>query len=117
MSDGVVYKVRMFCPCRVLYLLDCTSEAWGEDFLLTSHMGVAYASGLSKNGSWSDTDAVIPVMKVSIQRISFFQQLLKISCSILQAMEALAEDTMLLRIMALDFASISWSSFGHSKLW
>ncbi|KAJ3802390.1 glycoside hydrolase family 3 protein [Lentinula aff. detonsa] len=38
-------------------------EAWGEDFLLTSHMGVAYASGLSKNGSWSDTDAVIPVMK------------------------------------------------------
>ncbi|KAJ3760099.1 glycoside hydrolase family 3 protein [Lentinula raphanica] len=38
-------------------------EAWGEDFLLTSHMGVAYASGLSKNGSWSDTDAVVPVMK------------------------------------------------------
>jgi beta-glucosidase-like glycosyl hydrolase len=26
-------------------------EAWGEDFVLTSHMGVAYASGLSKNGS------------------------------------------------------------------
>ncbi|KIK63662.1 glycoside hydrolase family 3 protein [Collybiopsis luxurians FD-317 M1] len=38
-------------------------EAWGEDFVLTSHMGVAYASGLSKNGSWSDTDAVVPVMK------------------------------------------------------
>ena len=27
-------------------------------------MGVAYASGLSKNGSWSDTDAIAPVMKV-----------------------------------------------------
>ncbi|KAJ7584971.1 glycoside hydrolase family 3 protein [Mycena floridula] len=38
-------------------------EAWGEDFVLTSSMGVAYASGLSKNGSWSDEDAVVPVMK------------------------------------------------------
>ncbi|KAK0640026.1 Periplasmic beta-glucosidase [Lasiodiplodia hormozganensis] len=38
-------------------------EAWGEDKVLTSHMGVAYASGLSKNGSWSDPDAVAPVMK------------------------------------------------------
>lgn len=26
-------------------------------------MGVAYASGLSKNGSWSEPDAVVPVMK------------------------------------------------------
>ncbi len=39
-------------------------EAWGEDFVLTSHMGVAFASGLSKNGSWGDPDAVVPVMKV-----------------------------------------------------
>ncbi|KAF2137510.1 glycoside hydrolase family 3 protein [Aplosporella prunicola CBS 121167] len=38
-------------------------EAWGEDKVLTSHMGVAYASGLSKNGSWSDPDAVVPVIK------------------------------------------------------
>ncbi|KAJ7210633.1 glycoside hydrolase family 3 protein [Mycena haematopus] len=38
-------------------------EAWGEDFVLTSHMGVAYASGLSKNGSWADPDAVVPVVK------------------------------------------------------
>ncbi|KAL1983589.1 hypothetical protein VTN96DRAFT_10168 [Rasamsonia emersonii] len=38
-------------------------EAWGEDMVLTSHMGVAYASGLSKNGSLSDPDAVVPVMK------------------------------------------------------
>ncbi|KAK0219542.1 glycoside hydrolase family 3 protein [Armillaria nabsnona] len=38
-------------------------EAWGEDFVLTSHMGVAFASGLSKNGSWGDPDAVVPVMK------------------------------------------------------
>ncbi|KAJ7983158.1 glycoside hydrolase family 3 protein [Mycena polygramma] len=38
-------------------------EAWGEDFVLTSHMGVAYASGLSKNGSWAEPDAVVPVMK------------------------------------------------------
>jgi hypothetical protein len=39
-------------------------EDWGEDFVLTSHMGVAYASGLSKNSSWSRSDAVVPVMKV-----------------------------------------------------
>ena len=32
--------------------------------VLTSHMGVAYASGLSKNSTWSDPDAVVPVMKV-----------------------------------------------------
>lgn len=38
-------------------------EAWGEDKILTSHMGVAYSSGLSKNGSWSEADAVVPVMK------------------------------------------------------
>lgn len=38
-------------------------EAWGEDKVLTSHMGVAYCSGLSKNGSWSEPDAVVPVMK------------------------------------------------------
>ncbi|PBK80691.1 glycoside hydrolase family 3 protein [Armillaria gallica] len=38
-------------------------EAWGEDFVLTSHMGVAFASGLSKNGSWGDPDAAVPVMK------------------------------------------------------
>ncbi|KAJ7219664.1 glycoside hydrolase family 3 protein [Mycena haematopus] len=40
-----------------------TQEAWGEDFVLTSHMGVAYASGLSKNSSWADPDAVVPVVK------------------------------------------------------
>jgi beta-glucosidase-like glycosyl hydrolase len=39
-------------------------EAWGEDFVLTSHMAVAYASGLSKNSTWSDPDAVVPVVKV-----------------------------------------------------
>lgn len=38
-------------------------EAWGEDKVLTSHMGVAHCSGLSKNGSWSDPDAVVPVVK------------------------------------------------------
>ncbi|ROV97387.1 hypothetical protein VMCG_06866 [Cytospora schulzeri] len=38
-------------------------EAWGEDKVLTSHMGVAHCSGLSKNGSWSDPEAVVPVMK------------------------------------------------------
>jgi hypothetical protein len=32
--------------------------------VLTSHMGVVYASGLSKNGTWSDSDVVVPVMKV-----------------------------------------------------
>ncbi|CAJ2506689.1 Uu.00g078750.m01.CDS01 [Anthostomella pinea] len=38
-------------------------EAWGEDKLLTSFMGIAYSSGLSKNGSWAEPDAVVPVMK------------------------------------------------------
>ncbi|KAF3070865.1 Xylan 1,4-beta-xylosidase [Daldinia childiae] len=38
-------------------------EAWGEDKVLTSHMGVAFSRGLSKNGSWSDPDAVVPVVK------------------------------------------------------
>ncbi|KAI0455600.1 glycoside hydrolase family 3 protein [Xylaria acuta] len=38
-------------------------EAWGEDKILTSYMGMAYSSGLSKNGSWSDPDAVVPVLK------------------------------------------------------
>lgn len=38
-------------------------EAWGEDKVLTSHMGVAHCSGLSKNGSYSDPAAVVPVMK------------------------------------------------------
>ncbi|CAG8961854.1 hypothetical protein HYFRA_00014045 [Hymenoscyphus fraxineus] len=38
-------------------------EAWGEDMLLTSQMGVAMASGMSKNSSWDRDDAVVPVMK------------------------------------------------------
>ncbi|KAH8893637.1 glycoside hydrolase family 3 protein [Thozetella sp. PMI_491] len=38
-------------------------ESFGEDFVLTSHMGVAYCSGLSKDGNWSDSDALIPVIK------------------------------------------------------
>ncbi|KAI0437614.1 glycoside hydrolase family 3 protein [Xylaria telfairii] len=38
-------------------------KAWGEDKILTSYMGMAYSSGLSKNGSWSDPDAVVPVLK------------------------------------------------------
>ncbi|KAJ7096569.1 glycoside hydrolase family 3 protein [Mycena belliarum] len=40
-----------------------TQEAWGEDFVHTALMGVAFASGLSKNGSWADSDAVVPVLK------------------------------------------------------
>ncbi|KAJ7751491.1 glycoside hydrolase family 3 protein [Mycena maculata] len=40
-----------------------TQEAWGEDFVHTALMGVAYASGLSKNGSWAEPDAVAPVLK------------------------------------------------------
>ncbi|KAF2209109.1 glycoside hydrolase family 3 protein [Cercospora zeae-maydis SCOH1-5] len=38
-------------------------EGWGEDHILTTHLGVAFASGLSKNGTWGDQDAVVPVMK------------------------------------------------------
>ncbi|KKP03542.1 glycosyl hydrolase family 3 N terminal domain-containing protein [Trichoderma harzianum] len=38
-------------------------EGFGEDKVLTSHIGVAYSSGLSKNKSWSGPDAVYPIMK------------------------------------------------------
>ncbi|KAF7520546.1 hypothetical protein G7054_g12720 [Neopestalotiopsis clavispora] len=38
-------------------------EAWGEDKILTSKMGVAYSAGLSKNNSLSDPEAVVPIMK------------------------------------------------------
>ncbi|KAK5991890.1 putative beta-glucosidase I-like protein [Cladobotryum mycophilum] len=38
-------------------------ETFGEDKILTSHIGVAYSSGLSKNSSWSEPDAVYPIMK------------------------------------------------------
>jgi beta-glucosidase-like glycosyl hydrolase len=38
-------------------------EDWGEDKILTAHMGVAFASGMSKNSTWGDKDAVVPVMK------------------------------------------------------
>ncbi|KAF2764296.1 glycoside hydrolase [Teratosphaeria nubilosa] len=38
-------------------------EDWGEDHTLTSHMGVAYASGLSHNSTRDANDAVVPVMK------------------------------------------------------
>lgn len=38
-------------------------ENWGEDKILTSHMGIAFASGMSHNGSWAEHDAVVPVVK------------------------------------------------------
>lgn len=44
-------------------LILAAAEDWGEDHILTSHLGVAYASGLSKNSSWGEPDAVVPVMK------------------------------------------------------
>ncbi|CAG9950279.1 unnamed protein product, partial [Clonostachys rosea f. rosea IK726] len=40
-----------------------SQETFGEDFVLVSHMGVAYSSGLSKNGPVSDPDATAPVLK------------------------------------------------------
>ncbi|KAJ7206846.1 glycoside hydrolase family 3 protein [Mycena pura] len=40
-----------------------TQEAWGEDFVHTALMGAAFSSGLSKNSSWADPDAVVPVLK------------------------------------------------------
>ena len=38
---------------------------------LTSLMGVAYSLGLSKNKSYSDWDAVIPVMKVLLFHLGY----------------------------------------------
>jgi hypothetical protein len=61
--DGVEYKVNP-PETHIVQRLTSPAEAWGEDMVLTSHMGVAYASGLSKNSSWSEPDAVVPVMKV-----------------------------------------------------
>ncbi|KAM6509545.1 hypothetical protein FALCPG4_017196 [Fusarium falciforme] len=40
-----------------------SQETYGEDFVLVSHMGVAYSSGLSKNGALSDSEAALPVVK------------------------------------------------------
>ena len=44
-------------------------EGWGEDVLLTSQMGVAMASGLSKDGQWGSWDAVVPVVKRTFFRL------------------------------------------------
>jgi hypothetical protein len=65
-QGGAALKVRSLCSRKVYksIVLIRKLEAWGEDMVLTSHMGVAYASGLSKNSTWSDPDAVVPVMKV-----------------------------------------------------
>lgn len=61
--DGAAHKVAPFRG--KLYAADIATEDFGEDKVLTSHMGVAYASGLSKNSTWGDPDAVIPIMKVN----------------------------------------------------
>ena len=45
-------------------------------------MGVAFASGLSKNSTWDAPDAVVPVMKVKLGSIAYLVEL-KI-CSTLQ---------------------------------
>jgi beta-glucosidase-like glycosyl hydrolase len=62
MGKGSGYVLSPFGVCQARDAKR-PSEAWAEDTLLTSQMGVAMASGLSKNGSWSDPDAVVPVMK------------------------------------------------------
>lgn len=49
------------------------SEAWGEDKVLTSKMGVAYSAGLSKNNSLAEPDAVVPIMKVCNQAVQLYQ--------------------------------------------
>jgi hypothetical protein len=51
---------------------DNSIETFGEDFVLVSHMGVAYSSGLSKNGALSDSDAAVPVLKVGFTVPSSF---------------------------------------------
>lgn len=79
-------------------------EDWGEDMVLTAHMGVAFASGLSKNSTWSDPDAVVPVMKVrrsALQIISHYLADVALF-SISQHMEAPREDIMLLRSWVME---------------
>ena len=66
-------KMSRYAQCRLSTVLKSiknskeiltnSTEDWGEDKILTSHLGVAYASGLSKNSSWNQEDAVVPVMK------------------------------------------------------
>jgi beta-glucosidase-like glycosyl hydrolase len=46
-------------------LLMTLIETFGEDFVLVSHMGVAYIKGLSKNGVTDGNDAVVAVPKVN----------------------------------------------------
>lgn len=50
-------------------------------------MGVAYSSGLSKNGSWADHDAVFPILKVSLISILYDDSADKPARSILQHMD------------------------------
>lgn len=61
---GGEFKVRKPGPNDFPSLAHHRLEGFGEDKVLTSHIGVAYSSGLSKNKSWSDPDAVYPIMKV-----------------------------------------------------
>lgn len=61
---GGEFKVRKPSTNDFSALTHHRVEGFGEDKVLTSHIGVAYSSGLSKNKSWSDPDAVYPIMKV-----------------------------------------------------
>ncbi|KOS23180.1 Periplasmic beta-glucosidase [Escovopsis weberi] len=54
----IVYRVG-----RAIGTEAASIETFGEDKVLTAQIGVAYSSGLSKNGSWADHDAVFPTMK------------------------------------------------------
>ncbi|THU97562.1 glycoside hydrolase [Dendrothele bispora CBS 962.96] len=56
------------CLCPVLDLgkeprWGRVQEAWGEDYHLTTAMGVSFAWGLSKNATHAASDAVVPVVK------------------------------------------------------
>lgn len=65
-------------------------------------MGVAYSSGLSKNGSWAEPDAVVPVVKVWILRdVKYRGRNLTIPNSILRPTELRSLDIILLHSWAM----------------
>lgn len=73
-QDGAECKVSSSCnPLNVASPVLIKSEAWGEDKVLTSKMGVAYSAGLSKNNSLAEPDAVVPIMKVCGQAVHLYQ--------------------------------------------
>ncbi|KAM0414654.1 hypothetical protein ACHAPT_013498 [Fusarium lateritium] len=62
-DTDLVYRVGRALGTEARSIGIQITETYGEDYVLVSHMGVAYSSGLSKNGTLSVSDAALPVVK------------------------------------------------------